>query len=188
MEKHLNFEALLDNLTEMIKEAQLKLGYAKEPVRLYYPLDSLNHLLDSEFHADDMLLALERFSEFSHDTLGGISVSEKHGRFCILIPEFGAEYVHQHTSDTEFLKALIDKIRDHGLNLNDILEIFRQYSDRVICMKIAEDEFDYLIYFEDGIPDSFRYCIKFEGAYATYHRFTPKDYEVFGFTAYPAMP
>ena len=28
-------------MTDQVKEAQLKLGYAKETVRLYYPVDSL---------------------------------------------------------------------------------------------------------------------------------------------------
>ena len=32
-------------MTDQVKEAQLKLGYAKETVRLYYPVDSLNTIL-----------------------------------------------------------------------------------------------------------------------------------------------
>lgn len=33
----MNREKLLKNMTDQVKEAQLKLGYAKETVRLYYP-------------------------------------------------------------------------------------------------------------------------------------------------------
>lgn len=38
-------------------------------------------------------------------------------------------------------------------------------------------EFDYLIYFADGKPDAYRYCIHFEDEHAIYHRFTAKEYE-----------
>lgn len=182
MEKNLNYEALMNNLMEMTKESQLKLGFAKEPIRLYYPIESLNHLLDSELDAEGMDQALEKFCSFAGHTLGSISVSRNHTRYCIRIPETGVEYVHAHTPDTDFLRAFIEKIRCHGLSPDDILEIFGRYSDHVVFRKLDDDEFDYLIYFEDGLPDDFRYCIKFEGSHVTYHRFTPKDYEAFGFS------
>ena len=38
------------------------------------------------------------------------------------------------------------------------------------------EDFDYVVYFQDGMPDDYRYCIKFEGCCVIYHRFTPKDY------------
>lgn len=188
MEKALNFEDLKKNLIETVKESQLKLGYAKEPIRLYYPIESLNHLLDAELDEEEMLPALRTFCASVRNTLGNVTVSRKSARFCILIPEEGAEYVREQTSDTDFLKAFIELIRQHGLSLDDILKVFHQYSDHVICRNIHEDEFDYLIYFADGHPDDFRYCIKFEGVHATYHRFTPRDYEAFGFSASDIMP
>ena len=46
----------------------------------------------------------------------------------------------------------------------------------------ATRSFDYLVYFEDGTPDSYRYCIKLDDdGDAVYHRFTPEDYAAFGF-------
>lgn len=184
MEKALNFNALTYNLMEMTKESQLKLGFAREPIRLYYPLESLNHLLDVELDAEGMSLALQDFCESVRDTLGNVSFSRNHTRFCILIPEDGVEYVHNQTFNTDFLKTFIDTIQRHGLTLQDILDVFRQYSDHVACAGIDSDEFDYLIWFSDGQPDDFRYCIKFEGSHATYHRFTQKDYESFGFSSF----
>lgn len=181
METSLNFEGLKKNLTEIIKESQIKLGYVKEPVRLYYPIESLNHLLDSKLDAKDMEAALLKFSSFARDTLGNLSFSRTQNRFCILIPEDGVEYVQKQTPDTDFLKTFIRTIERHGLTLSDILDVFYRYSDHVACEEIKSDDFDYLIYFEDGQPDDFRYCIKFEGEHAIYHRFTPKDYEDFGF-------
>ena len=36
---------LIENMIDQIKEAQIKLGYARESVRLYYPVESLNRLM-----------------------------------------------------------------------------------------------------------------------------------------------
>lgn len=181
MEQSLNFEALQRNLIDVIKESQIKLGYARETIGFYYPLDSLNGILGCNLDETGMSLALQEFCVFAQNTLGHISVSRNHTRYCIRIPEEGVEYVHEKVKDTGFLKAFIEKISHCGLDINDILEVFLQYSDNVNCEKMDSDEFDYLVYFKDGIPDDFRYCIKFEGDYAIYHRFTPIDYEAFDF-------
>ena len=47
--------------------------------------------------------------------------------------------------------------------------------------RMHNGEFDWLISFEDGQPDAYRYCIADEGCHLTYHRFTKEDYEAFGF-------
>ena len=39
----MNYAKLEKNIIDVIKEQQAKLGYIKEKVRLYYPLNSLNH-------------------------------------------------------------------------------------------------------------------------------------------------
>ena len=44
----MKLEALIQNMTDQIKEAQLKLGYARETMRLYYPLSSLNAMLEMQ--------------------------------------------------------------------------------------------------------------------------------------------
>lgn len=61
------------------------------------------------------------------------------------------------------------------------MQQFHKYSDHVHVEKVSHGEFDYLVYFEDGKPDSFRYCITDEGCHMIYHRFTVEDYEEFGF-------
>ncbi len=40
-----NYGNLEQNIIDVIAEQQAKLGYLKETVRLYYPADSLKHLL-----------------------------------------------------------------------------------------------------------------------------------------------
>ena len=42
------YKKLQDSLIDVIAEEQAKLGYMKEPIRLYYPLSSLHHFFESE--------------------------------------------------------------------------------------------------------------------------------------------
>lgn len=78
--------------------------------------------------------------------------------------------------DGGFLREFIAKIGGHGCTIEELLAIFKKYSGHVHFEKMSNGEFDYLIYFEDGKPDSYRYCITDEGCYMIYHRFTPEDY------------
>lgn len=177
----MNFEALQKNLIDFIKESQIKLGYDGQPIGLYYPLESLNALLGADLDAAGMQRALEGFGAFTRDTLGAVAVSRDGDRFCLRIPAEGVAYVHDNVPDAGFLPAFLAVIGRHGIGIIDILEVFHKYSDRVKCARMNNDEFDYLIYFEDGVPDDYRYCIKLHGDHASYHRFTPHDYESFGF-------
>ena len=43
-ENDMKFDKLEQNIIDMIKEEQAKLGYRRENIRLYYPLSSLVHL------------------------------------------------------------------------------------------------------------------------------------------------
>ena len=48
------YQKLMDNLCDIVAEEQAKLGYMKEPIRLYYPLSSLNHFFGGDVSADEM--------------------------------------------------------------------------------------------------------------------------------------
>lgn len=176
-----DFEELTHHLIETIKEFQIKLGYAKESIQLYYPLESLNRLLETELDAEEMLAILQEYKEEAKGKLGELSFSRNGDRFCIRIPEDGVEYVHEKVKDTGFLKEFIETLGRCNINIDDVLKVFRRYSGQVVCEKMESEEFDYLIYFGDEVPDRFRYCIKFEECGAIYHRFTAKDYEAMAF-------
>ena len=51
-------------------EEQAKLGYMKEPIRLYYPLSSLNHFFGGDVSADEMQEKLSKFKSFAYDKFG----------------------------------------------------------------------------------------------------------------------
>ena len=43
----MNYQNLEQNIIDVIKEEPAKLGYRLEEIRLYYPLSSVNHLLNT---------------------------------------------------------------------------------------------------------------------------------------------
>lgn len=184
MEKNEGFSRLHKSLIDVIQEAQIKLGYDRHAIMLYYPEASVARLLD--LPTDDVSQiehALTAFGTYTTPTLGTVIVEHEEGRFCFRIPAEGAEYVHEKIPDNAFLRAFLSVVSGLEVDISKILAVFQQFSKDVICEKIdGNEECDYLIYFANGIPDAYRYCIKIEeDGCAVYHRFTPADYEAFGF-------
>lgn len=176
-----DFKAFEVNIIDIIKEEQIKLGYHRETIRLYYPMESINHILGTDLPREELQEALDKFCLFVKARLGKVKHSNREERFCIMIPPEGVTYVHEEVEENVFLTEFIAKIQEHGCKLEDYLEVFHRHSDKVKCEIMKEEEFDYMIYFEDGQPDDYRYCIKFEDVHTIYHRFTKADYENFDF-------
>jgi tetratricopeptide (TPR) repeat protein len=178
----MNYRMLEKVICDTIKEEQIKLGYEKETIRLYYPMSSLAHILEEKFeNAEQLTEALKTFAEQVKDKLGKLMITHTDERFCILIPPEGAAYVHENIEDNPFLIDFIAAVRNHACTIEQLLSVFHKYSDQVVCININLDDFDYVIYFDEGKMDDYRYCIKFEQGHTVYHRFTKKDFEQFGF-------
>jgi len=174
----MNYTMLEKVICDTIKEEQIKLGYEKETIRLYYPMSSLAHILEEEVtDTTRMDELLEGFIPTTEDKLGKLQITHAGERYCIVIPPVGALYVHDVYEDNPFLKALIDQVRKHDCTLEQILEVFYAYSDHVLCEKSEMEEFDYVIYFMDDKLEDYRYCIKFEHGHTMYHRFSKKDFD-----------
>ena len=103
----MGYERLEKSLTDTIKEEQAKLGFRKEAIRLYYPLSSLNHFFDVQEGEEQMLHRLQHLPETWQEKLGDVGVTAKKERFCFYIPEQGSVYVHEHTTENEFIKKLV---------------------------------------------------------------------------------
>lgn len=177
----MDYSRLENNIIDVIKEEQVKLGYRSENIRLYYPLASLNRFLQQEYTIAGMHQALEGFCDVVRPRLGDLVISNERERFCIMIPVKGVDYVHEHLSNTEFIYDFIKTIEKHGCSMEEIFAVFRNHSEDVHIERTDHGEFDYLVYFEDGIPDEYRYCLTDEGCHIIYHRFTVEDYEDFEF-------
>lgn len=175
----MNIEKFLSNVIDQIKEAQLKLGYAKETVRLYYPLASVNGLLETDIDSvDEMLAVLRRVFE-ERNCLGQMAFHVHGGRIEVSVSPEGAEYVHSHVATPHFLEDLIRLFQTrHSCSLDEICQVFSRYSMNYVCEKMPEDsDFDYVVYFEDETIDAYCYCIKMEMGHTIYHRFTKDDYK-----------
>ena len=79
----------------------------------------------------------------------------------------------------DYTKALISF--EKGINDKDALDkLYTDYMEND-SMTLLNDEFDYMICFENDPEDTYRYCFKDEGCHIIYHRFLPEDYEEFRF-------
>lgn len=214
------FKALDKSIWDSVKEEQVKLGYCREVIRLYYPIESVERMLkadgtsesaafsagadnratvgagskteteineaaknangDSTDEKAQVTLLLDAFRVAERYTLGDIRISCDGERYCFRLPEEASEYVHEHTASSGFLYDFIAVIGRHGASIAEVEAVFRKYSDCVHMEKLDSEDFDYLMYFEDGVPDDYRYCLTDEGHHIIYHRFTPQDYEALG--------
>lgn len=188
-----NYDNLQRSLIDVIKEEQAKLGYYREDIRLYYPLSSLNHFFGTNVGADEMQRILDGTGEQDHtpiaagmnealsDKLGMVEVSHRGDRFCFHIPPEGVEYVHENTTENEFIRELVQLVAKHGCTIEEVYQLFTKHSGHVRREPMENGEFDVRIWFEDDAEDPYYYCFKQEGEHMIYHRFLPADYEDFEF-------
>ena len=179
----MDFSKLEKNICDVIYEAQLKIGLGSGTMSMNYPLDSLNRLLGVNVSMEKMLTILEEFADNAEERLGRLSFEKQYGGKLIRIdvPKKGVDYIREHADKCSFLPELVELMLKNTTTIEDITSLFRKFSDKVCVEKSNNDEFDYLIYFEDGKPDEYYYCFADEGVRMTYHRFTKEDYEAFGF-------
>lgn len=175
----MNSEKLIKNIIDQMKEAQIKLGFAKETTRLYYPVASLNAMLGIHAENDEEMLEALAAPAF-HDTgLGPLHFSAHKGRIEISVPPEGAEYVHEKVEAPAFLKAMIELFRqNHHCSVGDVRALFESFSKDYVYEKMPEgSDFDAVLYFKDISVDAYYYCVKEEMGHTIYHRFTKEDME-----------
>ncbi len=168
----MNFSRLEKNLTDNVKEAQIKLGYDNRPMSFNYMNTSLAHLVGAECTEE----VLADFAEYVKSRLGQLSFRTVKDGWCITVFAEGTAYVNNLTG-YDFFTELINTVRKHGTSMEQVLDIFRRYSADVVIKEIRSDEFDLLVY---G-ADDYYYCLTDEGCHITYHRFIREDYEDLGF-------
>lgn len=172
------YQLLENNVIDTIHEWQVKLGYTEEMIRIYYNRDSLEHLvklpLPTILEAKEFLIA---WRETIQDHLGKVHLSNNEERFCIGIPAEGTKYVHEQRKGSTFLLNLMEVLKEPTCSIEQILEVFKKRSPNVICERAVDEEFDYVIYYENDALDSFRYCFSLGEMGAFYHRFSEYDYQ-----------
>lgn len=176
---------LIKNIIDQIKEAQIKLGYVKETVRLYYPLSSLNALLETDFQSAEELVAdladkFQNEKQNEKEITGRISLNFRGDRIEVSVSPEGVRYIHEEIKDSEFLVDIIELFQNHhSCTLEQIQQIFEKYSNEYTCEKMPENsDFDYVLHFLNTDIDEYYYCVKMEMGHTIYHRFTKSDYEL----------
>lgn len=176
----MGYERLEKSLIDLVKEEQAKLGYRKEMIRLYYPLSSLNHFMETNADSEEMQELLTDFPKAAEDIFREVGITHAKDRFCFALSEKASEYVHENMKPNEFIKELVELVAKHGCTMEDIEVLFRSHSDKIVAEPMDNGEFDRMIRFEEG-EDKYYYCFKDEGCHIIYHRFLPEDYADFDF-------
>lgn len=177
----MDHKRLEKNLCDNILEAQIKLGYDGRPMSLNYTAASLRHLTGAE----DIETELNAFADEVSDRLGRLTFRSIRDGYCITVPPEGTAYVHENSDPNGFLSRFIDTVRSHT-TVENVIGVFKEFSDEVEVREMDNEEFQYLVYFKNGVPDDYRYCLtdeeEIDGSHhITYHRFIAEDYEDLGF-------
>lgn len=168
-------DLFLQNIVDQVKEAQIKLGYEKEIIRLYYPIEEMEDIIEDSF---DINSFIKKYSESDNEGIGPLSITKLNKRLEVCVMPDGVEFIYKNIASPLFLTDFIDLFRkNHHLSLSDIKQIFEKYSTDYICIDMNDTEdFDYMLRFKDSTIDAYYYCIKFEMGHTIYHRFTKAAY------------
>ena len=110
----MQIQPLLLDITDQLKEAQIKLGFGPSTVKLYYNPASLSMLTGAEAaNVPAMAAALSAEPAFSASPLGQLIFAPHDDRVEITIPQDGVRYVHEQVEASPFLQALIGLFAGH---------------------------------------------------------------------------
>lgn len=174
---------LEQHMIDTIKEWQLKIGCQPGSMRLYYPQDSLSAMLQirPDVSEKEFLKALGCFTADVRERLGDIQVSHTEERYCLEVPDNGCRYVKEQVPDPEFLKILLDALKEKSADMNQIREIFLSYASekngRCLEDKHEAEGGGRVFCFDRNDIDPYVYCIEQDDFGLTYHRFSRQDYE-----------
>lgn len=174
----MNVRPLLQDITDQLKEAQIKLGFGPSTVKLYYTPASLA-LLTGAFAADaaDMAAALSALPAAWHGRLGALQFAPHEDRVEITIPKEGVQYVHEHVEASPFLCGMIGLFAgQHHTSMAEVTDLFEKQGKPYVRRDMpAGAEFDCMLRFPGGEPDGYCYFFKEEMGHLSYHRFRPED-------------
>lgn len=174
----MNIRPLLQDITDQLKEAQIKLGFGPSTVKLYYTTAALSALTGSADHSSEtMAAALSALPPSACAGLGGLQFLPHGERVEIVIPEEGVRYVHEQVEASPFLRGLIGMFAGHHhATMEDVSALFESQNVPYIRRDMPKGaEFDHVLYFPGGEPDGYCYFFKEEMGHLSYHRFRPED-------------
>ena len=178
-EYDMKLEALIQNMTDQIKEAQLKLGYTRKMYEALYQKSSLNAMLEmQETDIRELAKKIRHDLEAKKEKMGDTQIRIHADRIVFTIPPDFVEYVHEQVPEPLFLKELIQLFREkHACTKEEISPDYEKFG-AYECRQMPDGmDFDYVIYFTDSSIDAYDYCIREEMGHTIYHRFARADFE-----------
>ncbi len=180
IEERFDFARLKKNISDMIYEGMVKIGYQQNSVSVYYNSGLLAFLLGTE--AENMTAGLWKdgiaaFKKYVEPEFGMITVKRKGDRFEFQVPEEGVRYIYEHNESREFLNKLVAVLKAETVTLEEVLTVFREVSEDLEIQEVDNSEFQYVISFKDTSIDEFKYCFTFDEMGHYYHRLVDYDLE-----------
>lgn len=173
---------LCQNLIDVIIESHMKLKYSENSIGIHYILPSLGHFLNCSPTREEILPKLQAALSECSETLGAVRISETDKGYCCTVSKEGVRWIHENITPSAFCVEFFALIRSRDYSIEDMIALFQKHSDKVHAEHITDnDEFDWLLYFEDGTPDPYWYCFNTMDLCVTYHRYTKDDYLDFEF-------
>lgn len=176
-----NFTHLEKNISDMVFEGMVKIGYMKDQsVSVYYDPGLLCYLLDvreEEMDAKKLEKCLENFRTIVEPHFPGIVIKYAKKRYEFCIAKEGVQYIWEHNQSREFLRKLVELLNEPSCTLEQITAVFREVSQEITIEEINHSEFQYVISFRDPSIDEFRYCFTFDEMGHYYHRLLDYDFE-----------
>ena len=168
---------LEQTLIEIIQEQQLKLGYMEETIRLYFPITSIEYLLDLDGEPDKNLIneTLTKERKSIEGNFGPIRFKSETNRYALIIPPKGSTYVYESIPKNVFLEGLIQLFNSHEVDIEKVKSLFNQFDPNYICEKSDDPEFNYIISFKNKDIDRYFYLLKLEEGHSSYHRYNEHD-------------
>jgi len=101
---------------------------------------------------------LQNFAKKVKDPLGEVVFQRNKSRYGITVPVQGVCYIDRNVTDNGFLRDLLELLRRHDCNKEQILAVFKKYSDQIRVQDVTDNDFDYAVWFENDANNIYRYC------------------------------
>lgn len=179
MKEQYNLAHLEKNISDMIYEGMVKIGYIEnQSVSVYYDPGLLCYLLHTDrLTNEEMAECLEEFKQYVIPRLGSIAIKYAKGRYEFCVCKDGVKYIYENNQSRGFLPKLVEVLQNRENGLEQIIKVFREVSENIRVEEVEHSEFQYVISFEDKQIDEFRYCFTFDEMGRYYHRLLDYDFE-----------
>ncbi|MCR5755605.1 MAG: DUF3877 family protein [Acetatifactor sp.] len=164
------------NIIDNVLECFVKLGATNTAINFYYPLPSLLRLLNCD--KEHLDTAIATFKKEEMNRLGDVNIEElpnEKGRYEVVVPVCGVEWVSKNYTPTAFLRAFIAEIQKPGSTLESMACLFQTFSKDFKIDKLQEDR--WALSFQDKSVDPYVYLIEQNVFGLEYHRFTQREYQ-----------